>query len=72
MSNELIHLTRTSYYFCSFMAWTHDSLAAPLDGMTGVFLVPGVIMAIAAIFKVGIIVVPFYTTGNSFLCSRML
>ncbi|KAG0570729.1 hypothetical protein KC19_6G183600 [Ceratodon purpureus] len=36
-----------------FMAWTHDSLAAPLDGMTGVFLVPGVIMAIAAIFKVG-------------------
>lgn len=36
-----------------FMAWTHDSLAAPLDGMAGVFLVPGVVMAIAAIFKVG-------------------
>lgn len=41
-------------YFCSFMAWTHDSLSAPLDGMAGVFLVPGVIMAIAAIFKVGL------------------
>lgn len=40
-------------YFCSFMAWTHESLNAPLDGMVGVFLVPGVIMAIAAIFKVG-------------------
>ena len=44
----------TFCYFCSFMAWTHDTVAAPLDGMTGVFLVPGVIMAIAAVFKVGI------------------
>lgn len=63
-------LTCTLCYFCRFMSWTHDSLAAPLDGMTGVFLVPGVIMAIAAIFKVGILVVPFsrltvlfYTSG---------
>uniref|UniRef100_A0A7I4D1R8 Tubulin-specific chaperone D n=1 Tax=Physcomitrium patens TaxID=3218 RepID=A0A7I4D1R8_PHYPA len=36
-----------------FMAWAHDTLASPLDSRVGVFLVPGVIMAIAAIFKVG-------------------
>ena len=41
------------------MAWTHDSLAAPLDGMAGVFLVPGVVMAIAAIFKVCNLIIPF-------------
>lgn len=51
---SVVTLSLTFCYFCSFMAWTHDSLSAPLDGMVGVFLVPGVIMAIAAIFKVGL------------------
>jgi hypothetical protein len=35
------------------MAWTHQALATTQDGMMGVFLVPGIIGALAAIFKVG-------------------
>jgi hypothetical protein len=52
------------------MAWTHGSLTASLDNVTGVFLVPGVIMAIAAIFKVGNLILLFLKTGDHFLCSR--
>ncbi|CAK9217775.1 unnamed protein product [Sphagnum troendelagicum] len=36
-----------------FMAWTRQALATTQDGMMGVFLVPGIIGALAGIFKVG-------------------
>lgn len=34
------------------MAWTRQALATTQDGMMGVFLVPGIIGALAGIFKV--------------------
>ncbi|KAH7298542.1 hypothetical protein KP509_25G048400 [Ceratopteris richardii] len=36
-----------------FMTWTHEAITTALGSSTGVFLVPGVMGAVAAIFKVG-------------------
>jgi hypothetical protein len=35
------------------MAWTREVLATLQEDMVGVFLVPGIVGALAAIFKVG-------------------
>ncbi|MCO5570693.1 hypothetical protein L7F22_024420 [Adiantum nelumboides] len=37
----------------SFMTWTQEAIAAALENSAGVFLVPGVMGAVAAIFKAG-------------------
>eukprot|EP00249_Psilotum_nudum_P020538 c27747_g1_i1 orf=323-4195(+) len=37
----------------SFIQWTHETLSMSLNDSTGVFLAPGIVGAMAAIFKVG-------------------